>query len=64
MSSTWLILSMTFERFYSIVRPHKAALFNTVKIAKIIIACIFTFFTIFNIPHAFLSDIDGLQCVP
>ena len=64
MSSTWLILSMTFERFYSIVRPHKAASFNTLKKAKITILCIFLFFTIFNIPHAFLSDVDGLRCVP
>ena len=64
MSSTWLILAMTFERFYSIIRPHKAASFNTVKKAKITIVCIFAFFTIFNIPHAFLSDVDGLRCVP
>ena len=64
MSSTWLILSMTFERFYSIIRPHKAASFNTVKKAKITILFIFIFFTIINIPHSFLMDIDGLRCVP
>ena len=64
MSSTWLILAMTFERFYSIIRPHKAASFNTVKKAKITIVCIFVFFTIFNIPHSFLSDVDGMRCVP
>ena len=64
MSSTWLILAMTFERFYSIIRPHKAASFSTVKKDKITIVCIFVFFTIFNIPHSFLSDVDGLRCVP
>ena len=64
MSSTFLILSMTFERFYSIVRPHKAASFNTVKKAKITIVCIFVFFTLFNVPHLFLSDMDGARCVP
>ena len=64
MSSTWLILAMTFERFYSIIRPHKAASFNTIRKAKITIVCIFVILTIFNIPHSFLSDVDGLRCVP
>ena len=64
MSSTFLILSMTFERFYSIIRPHKAASFNTVQKAKITIVCIFVFFTLFNIPHLFMSDMDGARCVP
>ena len=36
-ASALLVVSMTFERFYSIIRPHKAASFNTVKRAKIII---------------------------
>ena len=31
---------MTFERFYSIIRPHKAASFNTVKRTKITILII------------------------
>ena len=26
--------------------------------------CIFLFFTILNIPHPFLNDVDGLRCVP
>ena len=64
MSSTFLILSMTFERFYSIIRPHKAASFNTVKKDKITIVCIFVFFTLFNILHLFMSDMDGARCVP
>ena len=41
--STLFILSMTFDHFYSIIRPHKAALFNTVKRARIIILCIIIF---------------------
>ena len=64
MSSTYIILAMTFERFYSIIMPHKAASFNTVKRAKTSLVFIFTFFTVINIPHAFLSDVDGLQCIP
>ena len=54
---------MTFERFYSIIRPHKAASFNTVKKAKITIISIFVFFTLFNVPHSFLSEMDGLRCI-
>ena len=49
-SSTWFILSMTFERFYSIIRPHKAASFNTVKRAKIIIICIVAFSALYSLP--------------
>ena len=64
MSSTFLIISMTFERFYSIVKPHKATSFNTVKKAKIKIGSIIVFSYLFNIPHLFMSDIQGLQCVP
>ena len=64
MSGCFFILSMTFERFYSIIRPHKAASFNTVKKAKIIIGCIVVFFMIFNIPRLFLGEIQGLQCLP
>ena len=47
-SSTWLILGMTFERFYSIIRPHKAASFNTVKKAKITIMCIVVISTLYK----------------
>ena len=35
MCSTLFILNMTFDRLYSIIRPHKAAAFNTVKKTKI-----------------------------
>ena len=58
-----LILNMTFERFYSIIRPHKAASFNTVKRAKIGIACIIIFSILYNIPHLFLSIDHGTRCI-
>ena len=64
LSSTFLILNMTFDRFYSIVRPHKAASFNTVKRAKISIICILFFAFIYNIPHLFISSVNGKQCLP
>ena len=62
--STLLILSMTFDRFYSIIRPHKAASFNTVKRAKITITCIFTFSLIFSIPHWFTTLNVEWFCLP
>ena len=62
--STLFILNMTFERFYSIIRPHKAASFNTVKRAKITIVCIVIFCILFNIPHLFITSTDGARCGP
>ena len=62
--STLLILSMTFDRFYSIIRPHKTASFNTVKRTKITISCIILFSILYNIPHLFISSIQGIECLP
>ena len=62
--STLFILSMTFERLYSIIRPHKAASFNTVKRARIIIACITIFSAIYNLPHIFITTSEDKRCVP
>ena len=62
--SIFFIVSTTFGRFYSIIRPHKAASFNTVKRAMITIASITVFSVFFNIPHFFLSSHRGWQCIP
>ena len=62
--STYLIISMTFERFYSIIKPHKAASFNTVKRAKITIFCIILCSILFSTPHIFFTVISGDGCVP
>ena len=62
--STLFILSMTFERFYSIIRPHKSASFNTVKKAKTTIICIVIFSIFFNIPHLKTTLQVNKQCVP
>ena len=62
--SNLFILNMTFDRFYSIVRPHKAASFNTVKRAKITIACIVLMSTLVNIPHLFVTWHDEWLCLP
>ena len=55
---------MTFERVYSIIRPHKAASFNTVKRAWIMIVCIFAFSFSYSIPYLFITGINGRSCIP
>ena len=55
---------MTFERFYSIIRPHKDALFNTVKRAKINIVCISVFSFFYNLPHFFTTTRVDQYCAP
>ena len=62
MASTLFIMAMTFERCYSIIRPHKAASFNTVRKAKIIIVCIIIFSILYNIPNLFFSTDVGTRC--
>ena len=54
---------MTFDRFYSIIKPHKAALVNTVSRAKITTACIILSSILYNIPHLFTSSDYGRQCM-
>ena len=62
LSSTLIILSMTFERFYSIIKPHKAALFNTIRRAKTIILCTVIVSVIYNLPHIFITTSEGRRC--
>ena len=62
--STLLILSMTFDRFYSIIRPHKAASCNTVKRARLTVACIAMLSIPYNIPHLYVSAHVNWECVP
>ena len=64
MTSTLLILSMTFERFYSIKLPHKAASFNTVKRAKITVACIAVVSILYNIPRLYVTSNVYWEYIP
>ena len=61
--STYLLIAITFERFYSIIKPHKAASFNTVKRARIIIVFIFMFYFTYSIPFLFIAGHNGISCV-
>ena len=63
MCSILFIMSMTYERFYSIIRPHKAASFNTVKRAKITIVSIVLFSHLYHIPHIYLTINHGKRCI-
>ena len=63
-SGVYLILAMTFDRFYCIIRPHKAVSFNTVKKAKTSCFVIITFNILYNIPHILLVVDKGPDCFP
>ena len=49
------IISMMFECFYSIIRPHKAASFNMVKRPKKSIACIIVFCLLYESPQIYVG---------
>ena len=62
--STLFLLNLTFDRFYSIMKPHKASSINTSKRAKITVAVCATFSILYNSPHLFISSYQTGQCVP
>ena len=59
-----LLVAMTFERFYSIIQPHKAASFNTVKKARIIVSFIFLYGFIYSTPYLLISNYNANVCIP
>ena len=61
--SAYVLIAMTFERSYSITRPLKAASFNTVARARIIIVCIFLLGFSYCVPFFFISGNDGKLCI-
>ncbi len=63
LSSTLLIISMTFDRFYSISRPQKAASFNTVERASLTAVCAVTFSFSFNTPHLLATTSNNFECL-
>lgn len=62
--STLFLVSVTFDRFYGILKPHKAASMNTAKRAKLTIAGITIFSCVYNIPHLFITSNDQWKCLP
>ena len=61
--STCFIVFMTFERFYSIIQPHRAASFNTVKRARIAIVCIIILSILYYSPYWLIGDNSGRYCI-
>ena len=62
--STYLLITMTFERLCSIMWPLKAASFNTVKRARIIIVCVFVSCFTYCIPFLFITGNNGRFGIP
>ena len=61
--STYILIAVTFERFYSIIRPLNASSFNTVKRARILIICVFMFGFTYCFPYLFIAGNEGKFCV-
>ncbi len=64
MCGVCFILAMTFDRFFSILRPHRAAMYNTVRRAKITCVIIIIISFLFNIPHLYVSTAEDTKCTP
>ena len=62
--STYLLITMTFERLCCIIWPLQAATLFTVKKARITIVCLFAFWFSYCIPFLFIGDYKGRSCVP
>ena len=62
--SAYLLIAITFECFYSIIQPHKAASFNTVKGARIVILSVTGGCISYSVPFLFIGDDFGKLCIP
>ena len=62
--SAYLLIAITFEHFYSIIQPHKAASFNTVKRTRIVIVSVTIGCISYSGPFLFISDDFGKLCIP
>ena len=60
---TFLILSMTIDKYIAIKWPHRAATYSTPKRARLISVTVYVCAFIYNIPHFFLSSTVGTQCL-
>ena len=58
------VWSLQYSYLFLTWRLNKAASFNTVKRAKITIACIILFSITFNCPHFFITSQRGKECIP
>ena len=62
-NSTFLVITMTFDKYIAIRWPHKAVTYSTPRRAKLTVAGVTICVVIYNIPHLFLSEIIGDMCI-
>ena len=62
-NSTYQVLAMTIDKYVAIKWPHKAATYSTPKGARRTAIVIFICVFIYNIPHLFLSNLVGKECL-
>ena len=60
--ATYQIVAMTFDKYFAIKWPHRAATYSTPKRAKIIILSIYLCVLIYNGPHLLISSLVGDFC--
>ena len=60
--ATYLIFSMTIDKYIAIKFPHKAATYSTPRRAKIIIFIILTCGAMYNLPHFFITAVLAGNC--
>ena len=64
MCSTMFIISMTFDRLYSIIAPHKAAAVNTVTRTRTTIVFVLFANLLWTLPQLFFTDNIEKNCIP
>ena len=60
--ATYLVLSMTLDKYIAIKWPHRAATYSTPRRAKIIIVTITCLVLMYNLPHFFITNIVEGKC--
>ena len=60
--ATYLVLSMTVDKYIAIKWPHRAATYITPKRTKFMIVTIFCLIFIYNLPHFFITNIIKGKC--
>ena len=60
--ATYLVLSMTLDKYVAIKWPHRAATYSTPRRAKFIIVTIFGLILVYNLPHFFITNLIKGKC--
>ena len=60
--ATYLVLSMTLDKYVAIKWPHRATTYSTPKRAKVIILTIICLVLTYNLPHFFITNLIKGKC--